>query len=48
MPRPSITDVNRAFNLLEAKYCQDFDTVSHSQQTDKIYTTVSNLYKPLF
>ena len=44
-PRPSITDVNRALNLLGAEYCQDFDRVSHSQKADKIYTTVSNLYK---
>ena len=44
-PRPSITDVNGALNHLGTEYCQDFDRVSHSQKTEKIYTTVSNLYK---
>ena len=39
-PRPSIIDVNRALNLLGPEYSQDFDRVSHSQKTDKIYTKI--------
>ena len=41
-PRPSITDVNRALNLLGAEYCQDFDRVN--QNIHYSFKFVQNFY----